>query len=722
VPVRAAAVLAAAVREVAEAVRVADEEAVVSVFDGSERPCPCTGCAQRRAISKSRNHKEGESMSARKLLVVVDDRIDESLSVSASAMPLRAWVRECAQLSLLDAIARSVRGAATHFALLCASTMQCSEFALSTDHVLAALRHAGAGAVATPPADARLLLHEALRCLQRCRAVCDESVIVLLAHDASGELRLRVEAVANAERNVKFSLVALGARDRVGEKHRVVMRANWRAYVVADWSELDAVARKAGAALGSGAVAAAAVAGKAVSQALLESAAPAGAAAEDVRLDVSVSLQLGHQRVQARLVPLGPCDTSTARHVAAIATQQPVFSIVGFCYAADLHGGPVSAFAVPFALHAAGDASAGGERECESHGALLLRGLSIALADEDSCAVVQVCLSKHARGNSESGAPIVTHAVLRPAAKRGAWPLLVFARDQRVSIDQQATWADLAACVSLPPPQVRRDELPTTTPPPPPPPSIAAVATVADVTPKRKRVRPISASRQAQLAKQAAADLAAFRSASSLYAGQQRKSDEQTPIRLLADLNAAQQQIATSAYDAAKVDRILKRLKTLAAALSWAQLSDATERAERIHLQRSASNALKRKRRRRSALNPNAPPTTIIKIPARVTRHLVSDEVLMERRRERRRKRERERRAAQRLSKSDKSTAEAAPGDESASSSSSGNVTGSGGSSSSSSSSSSSRSSSSRSSSRSSASDGGSNSSDDEASGSIDAE
>ena len=102
---------------------------------------------------------------------------------------------------------------------------------------------------------------------------------MLLAHDASGELRLRVEAVANAERNVKFSLVALGARDRVGEKHRVAMRANWRAYVVADWSELDAVARKAGAALGSGAVAAAAVAGKAVSQALLESAAPAGVAA-----------------------------------------------------------------------------------------------------------------------------------------------------------------------------------------------------------------------------------------------------------------------------------------------------------------------------------------------------------------------------------------------------------------------------------------------------------
>ena len=94
------------------------------------------------------------------LLFVLDDRIDESLCVSSSGQPLRAWVRECAQLALLDAIARSVRsvrGSATHFALLCASTMQCSEFALTTEHVAEALRHAGA-APSAAPADARLLL------------------------------------------------------------------------------------------------------------------------------------------------------------------------------------------------------------------------------------------------------------------------------------------------------------------------------------------------------------------------------------------------------------------------------------------------------------------------------------------------------------------------------------------------------------------------------------
>jgi hypothetical protein len=602
----------------------------------------------------------------RKIVVVVDDASSDA-RVAFGSSDVFEWLRVCARTALLDALSRAFQPRdVTHIAVAVGSTGVRSQFAVnSTTHIAAALNNSNNGKINNNVVDGAALINDAMRMLWRCRVVADECAIVCLSCDAISSARTHVDALASAERNVKFTLLALtGAADRPADKYKVSSRANLRLYSLPNWSELDAVARKAIASLAVGANAAAAAVAAAAAATAAAAANAAAAAAntnaatsvakslvpaaisngDDVRVDLRIAVQLGHQRVRARIVPLGPCDSASARQLSAIVARQPVFSIVGFCFESDLLAGPVSAFPLPFALQEVSNESA-----AESAAALLLRGLGMALADEASCAILQVSLSRDARTASAHG--VVTHAVLRPPVVRGGWPVLVFARDSQVSFDQPTTWAELVATVSALPQQQMPANLVAAAAP------VEADADDAGVTPKRKRTRPLSATKQAALAKEEAGKLAEERAAASLYAGLARRDENErlTPTRVIAEMSNA---LSPAKIDNAAFAMAFGTLKVMADAMAWPMLRDVMARAERMRSNMEAmgesgsgttaarsGGAPRRVRVRRAR---STAPTTLIKIPARATKHMVSETDLAERRRERRRERERQRRAEKR--------------------------------------------------------------------------
>lgn len=590
----------------------------------------------------------------RKLVVVVDD---DGVAAAASFgnRDVFDWLRVCARTALLDTLSQSFGPRdTTHFAVAIRSTGVRTHFAPnSTSHVVVALNEASSIQQQQhqhQSSSSSQLLSDAMRMLWRSRVVADECAIVCLSSDVhSASMRDVLESMAAAERNVKFTLLALaGAADRPGEKYKVTSRANLRVYSLPNWSDLEPVSRKAAAALAVGASAAAAAAAAAkqhvtagTAAALSNSSGHGSVAAsergDDVRVDVHFSLQLGHQRVRARLLPIGPCDEATARQLAAIVARQSVFSVVGFCVESDLLGGPVSAFPLLFSA-CSGDSPS--LSATQSDASLMLRGLGMALADEASCAVLQVSSSRDARASADARAPEhITHAVLQPPATRGGWPTLVFARGRLVNPDLSTTWSSLVSTVSAP---IQTPDDPTVTL------ATTTTATTAaegdhdgDSAPKRKRKRPLSATKQAAMAKKVADE----RAATSLYAGlpMRNVSDRLTPTRVIAELSTA---LSPGKVDETAFSNATATLETMSDALDWPLLRDVVVRAAKMRSNMGAgsgaSGSTPKRRVRLRVRSVDRETTTIIFIPARVTRHLVSDAELVERRLKRRRERRRE--------------------------------------------------------------------------------